>query len=65
MFENRMLRRMFESNRAEVTGGWGKLHNEELYTYYAPPYILRMMRRTKHVAHLGNKKCLRNFGRRI
>jgi hypothetical protein len=28
-FENRMLRRMFELNRAEVTGGWRKLHNEE------------------------------------
>jgi hypothetical protein len=30
MFESRVLRRIFESKRDEVTGGWGKLHNEEL-----------------------------------
>ena len=30
MFENRVLRRIFESQRDEVTGEWRKLHNEEL-----------------------------------
>jgi hypothetical protein len=29
-FENRMLRRIFGAERDEVTGEWGKLHNEEL-----------------------------------
>jgi hypothetical protein len=30
MFENRVLRRIFGPKRDEVTGGWRKLHNEEL-----------------------------------
>jgi hypothetical protein len=30
VFENRMLRRIFGPQRDEVTGGWRKLHNEEL-----------------------------------
>jgi hypothetical protein len=28
--ENRVLRRIFEPKRDEVTGEWRKLHNEEL-----------------------------------
>jgi hypothetical protein len=28
--ENRVLRRIFRPKREEVTGGWRKLHNEEL-----------------------------------
>jgi hypothetical protein len=31
VFENRVLRRMFRPKRDEVTGGWRKLHNEELH----------------------------------
>jgi len=30
VFENRMLRGIFEPKREEVAGGWRKLHNEEL-----------------------------------
>ena len=30
MFENRVLRRIFGPKSDEVTGEWGKLHNEEL-----------------------------------
>jgi hypothetical protein len=30
VFENRMLRRIFESRRDEVMGEWKKLHNEDL-----------------------------------
>jgi len=30
VFENRVLREIFEPNGDEVTGGWRKLHNEEL-----------------------------------
>jgi hypothetical protein len=30
VFENRVLRRIFGPKRDEVTGGWRKLHNEEL-----------------------------------
>jgi hypothetical protein len=32
VFENRVLRRIFGLKRDEVTGGWRKLHNEELHT---------------------------------
>jgi hypothetical protein len=28
-----MLRRMLGSKREEVTGGWRKLHNEELHDF--------------------------------
>jgi hypothetical protein len=31
VFENRMLRRIFGPRRDEVTGGWRKLHNEEIH----------------------------------
>jgi hypothetical protein len=31
VFENRVLRRIFGSKMDEVTGGWRKLHNEELH----------------------------------
>ena len=34
VFENRVLRRIFGPKRDEVTGEWGKLHNEELSDMY-------------------------------
>jgi hypothetical protein len=30
VFENRVLRRIFEPKRKEATGGWRRLHNEKL-----------------------------------
>jgi hypothetical protein len=35
MFENTVLRRIFGPKRDEVTGGWRKLHNKELYNLYS------------------------------
>jgi hypothetical protein len=35
VFENRVLRRIFGPQRDEVTGGWRKLHNEELHSLYS------------------------------
>jgi hypothetical protein len=37
VFENRVLRRVFGPGpkRAEVTGEWRKLHNEELHDLYS------------------------------
>jgi hypothetical protein len=29
-FENRVLRIIIRTKRDDITGGWGKLHNEEL-----------------------------------
>jgi hypothetical protein len=31
MFENRVLKRIFEPKRDEIRGGWRKFHNEELH----------------------------------
>jgi hypothetical protein len=35
VFENRVLGRIFGPERDEVTGGWRKLHNEELHGLYS------------------------------
>ena len=35
MFENRVLRRVFGSERDEVKGEWRKLHNVELNDLYS------------------------------
>jgi hypothetical protein len=58
VFENRVLRRIFGSKRDEVTGGWRKLHNEELHDLYSSPSIVRVikargMRWAGHVARMG------------
>jgi hypothetical protein len=37
VFENRVLRRIFWPKRVEVTGGWRKLHIEELHNLYSSP----------------------------
>jgi hypothetical protein len=42
VFVNRVLR-IFWLNRDEVTGGWRKLHNEELHNLYSLPTMIRMM----------------------
>ena len=39
VFENRVLRRIFEPNRDEVTGEWRKLHNGELNDLYPHPIL--------------------------
>jgi hypothetical protein len=44
MFENRVLRRIFGPKRDEVTGGWRKLHNEELHNLYSSPSIIRIVK---------------------
>jgi hypothetical protein len=60
VFENRLLRRIFGSKRDEVTGGWRKLHAEELHNLYSSPSIIRMiksrwMRWAGNVAWVGKK----------
>jgi hypothetical protein len=53
-----VLRRIFGPKRDEVTGGWRKLHNEELHSLYTSPSIIRVikarrMRWAWHVASMG------------
>jgi hypothetical protein len=44
VFENRVLRIIFGPKREEVTGGWRKLHNEELHNLYCSSSIIRMIK---------------------
>jgi hypothetical protein len=37
VFQNRVLRRIFGAKRDEVTGGWRKLHKEELHNLNSSP----------------------------
>jgi hypothetical protein len=61
VFEKRVLRRIFGPKRDEMTGGWRKLHNEELRDLYSSPSIIRIiklrrMRWKGHVARMGEKR---------
>jgi hypothetical protein len=44
LFENRVLRSLFGPKREEVTGGWRKLHNEELNNLYSSENIIRAIK---------------------
>jgi hypothetical protein len=61
VFENRVLRRIFEPKRDEVTREWRKLHNEELFCLYSSNNIvwmlkLRRMRWAGHVALMEERR---------
>jgi hypothetical protein len=61
VFVNRVLRRICGPKRDGVTGGWRKLHNEELHNLYSSPNIIiiiksRRMRWAGHVARMGEKR---------
>jgi len=44
VFENRLLRRIFGPKEDEVSGGWKKLHDEELGDLYSSPNIFRVIK---------------------
>jgi hypothetical protein len=55
--EHRVLMKIYGPKREDVTGEWGRLHNEQLYNLYCSPNIirvikLRIMRRARHVARM-------------
>jgi hypothetical protein len=52
-FEKSVLRSIFGPKRDGVTGGWRKLHNEELHNLYSSPSIIRIIksRRMRLVGH--------------
>jgi hypothetical protein len=61
VFEKRVLRRIFEPTRNELSGGWRKLHNEELHNLNSWPRIIRMTKSRKlrwggNVARMGEKR---------
>jgi len=61
VFENVVLRRIFEPRRDEVTGEWRRLYNEELNDLYSSPNILRVIKSRRirwagHVARMGEER---------
>jgi len=42
VFENRVLRRIFEPKGEEVVGDWRRLHNEELHSLHTSTYIVKV-----------------------
>jgi hypothetical protein len=61
VFENRVLRRIFEPKRDEVTREWRKLHDEELHNLYSSSDTIRYiksrrMRWAGHVARMGGER---------
>jgi hypothetical protein len=44
VFWNRMLRRILGPKRGELTGGWRKLHNEEIHDLYSSSSIVRVIK---------------------
>jgi hypothetical protein len=59
--ENRVLRRIFGSQRDEVTREWRRLHNEELNGLCCSQNIiqaikLRRMKWAGHGTHMGERK---------
>jgi hypothetical protein len=61
-----VLRRIFGPKRDEVTEGWRKLYNDDLYIMYSLPNIIRMiksrrMRWAGYSSHGGHDRCLQIF----
>jgi hypothetical protein len=58
--EKWVLRSIFGPKREDVTGGWRRLHNEELHNFYASPNITaiksRRMSWAEHVACMGEAR---------
>jgi hypothetical protein len=57
----KVLRRIFGPKGNRVTGGWRKLHNEELHNLYSSPSIIRIIKSRRirwagHVARMGEKR---------
>jgi hypothetical protein len=60
VFENEVLRRIFQPKRNEVTGEWRELHNEELHNLYSQKFIRIIkptgMRSAGYVSHMGEMR---------
>jgi hypothetical protein len=58
VFESRVLRKIFDLKRDEVTGEWRKLHNEEFRDLYSSPSIIRIIKsiRNPRTRHAGGKE---------
>jgi len=62
VFENRLLRRIFEPKREEMPRVWRRLHNEELHNLYPSPNIVRVItfRTMRGVGHVEQMRQMNN-----
>jgi hypothetical protein len=62
VFENRGFSKIFGPKRYEVTGGWRKLHNEELHNSYSSGNTIRTItsRRMRWARHVALKRKMKN-----
>jgi hypothetical protein len=62
VLENRVLRTIFRPKRGEVTGGWRKLHSEELHGLHCSPDCITIMksRRMRWTGNVGRMAKMRN-----
>jgi hypothetical protein len=61
------LRKIFGPKRGEVTGEWGRLHNEEYTDLYSSPNVIPViklirMRGVGHVARVGRREVRTGVG---
>jgi hypothetical protein len=63
VFENMVLRRIFELKRDEVTGGWRKLHNEEFHNLHSSQSTIRMTMSRRKEDEMG-RACSTNGAKR-
>jgi hypothetical protein len=61
LFENRVLRRIFDPKRYEVTGEWRKLHFGELNDLYSSPAVIQWIESRRmiwagHIARMGERR---------
>jgi hypothetical protein len=55
------IRRIFGLNRADVAGGWRKLHNKQLHNVYSPSHTIsvtesKCMKWARHVSRMGGMR---------
>jgi hypothetical protein len=61
--------KLFRPNRDEVTGGWKKLHNQELHNSNSSKIIIIMIKSKEDEmygacsTHGGDEKCIALFGK--
>jgi len=62
VFENRVLRRIFEPKREEVAESVRRLHNEGLHNWYASLNVIRVIksRRMRWAGHVTRMEEMRN-----
>ena len=57
VFENEVLKKIFEAKRDKITGEWRKLHNAELHALYSSPNIIRNLN-SRRLIWAGHVACV-------